>query len=201
MPHGPEHHLEEAEHAQHAKHDPFDRRVAMTMAIVAATLACVTLLSHRAHNATLQNQIKANDNFTLASSRWAQYQAKVGRMSNYELELQWFPLVAKDPQASSAESSAVHLKKVQNKVDEWRKDMAEVKEIAEGYQKKSEEYIKASEHAHHQSDYFDLGELGVELSLVLCSVAVLSKRAGFWYSGIGVGIIGAAIALVGLFIH
>ena len=32
----------------------------MTMAIVAAALACITMLSHRAHNETLSYQIKAN---------------------------------------------------------------------------------------------------------------------------------------------
>ena len=44
--------MEHAEHAVHAAHDPFDRRVSMTIAIVAAALACITMLSHRAHNAT-----------------------------------------------------------------------------------------------------------------------------------------------------
>ena len=47
MSHGMEEHLEHAEHAQHAAHNPFDRRVAMSMAIVAAVLACVAMLSHR----------------------------------------------------------------------------------------------------------------------------------------------------------
>src|SRR4051812_34094187 len=69
MAHGTEHHLEEAHHAEHARHDPFDRRVAMTMAIVAAALACVTMLSHRAHNETLKNT-------TEAANQWAYFQAK-----------------------------------------------------------------------------------------------------------------------------
>src|SRR5438445_140893 len=56
MAEGTEKHLEHAEHARHAAHDPFDRRVAMTMAIVAAVLACVTMLSHRSHNETLRLQ-------------------------------------------------------------------------------------------------------------------------------------------------
>jgi len=55
-----EHHLEHAEHAQHAAHSPFDRRVTMTIAIIAAMLACVTLLSHRAHNETLALEIEAS---------------------------------------------------------------------------------------------------------------------------------------------
>jgi hypothetical protein len=71
-----EHHLEHAEHAHHAAHNPFDRRVTMSIAIIAAMLACVTMLSHRAHNATLQLHIEANDNFTLATNKWTYYQEK-----------------------------------------------------------------------------------------------------------------------------
>src|SRR4051794_4978397 len=84
MPHGTEHHLEEAHHAEHAAHDEFNKRVAMTMAIIAACLAFVTLLSHRAHNETLQFQILANMKKTEASNRWAQYQAKNIRKNEYE---------------------------------------------------------------------------------------------------------------------
>ena len=83
MSHGMEEHLEHAEHAQHAAHNPFDRRVAMSMAIVAAVLACVAMLSHRAHNETLQlqneanlKQIEANICHTEATDQWNYYQAK-----------------------------------------------------------------------------------------------------------------------------
>ena len=41
----------------------------------------------------------------------------------------------------------------------------------------------------------------IELALVLCSVAVLTKRAPFWYSGIAIGLIGAAVGLSGLLVH
>ena len=66
MTHGPDHHIEEAEHAAHAAHHPFDRLVAMTIAIVAAFLACATMLSHRAHTRTLQLQMEANNAGTKA---------------------------------------------------------------------------------------------------------------------------------------
>ena len=52
-------HLEHAEHAEHAAHNPYDRRVALTIAVVAAALAGVTLLSHRSHTETLQKQIES----------------------------------------------------------------------------------------------------------------------------------------------
>jgi hypothetical protein len=76
---GIEEHLEPAEHARSA----FDQRVAVTMAIVAALLASVTLLGHRAHNASLllsadaaRLQAEADIYHTRATDQWAFYQAK-----------------------------------------------------------------------------------------------------------------------------
>ena len=46
MAHGHAH--EEAEHAEHSSHDPFDKRVALSMVVIAALLASVKLLGHRA---------------------------------------------------------------------------------------------------------------------------------------------------------
>src|ERR1700709_2779327 len=84
MSHGTEHRLEEAEHAQHHAADPFTQRVAMTMAIVAACLAFVAMLSHRKHNEVIQNQIQSTAKFTEASNKWSQYQAK--RIRSYMFE-------------------------------------------------------------------------------------------------------------------
>src|SRR5437879_2581646 len=77
MSHGPEHHIEHAEHAAHAAHDPFDTRVILSITIITALLAAVTLLSHRAHNATLRLQMEA-------SNQWNYFQAKKNRMYLYE---------------------------------------------------------------------------------------------------------------------
>ena len=49
--------------------------------------------------------------------------------------------------------------------------------------------------SHLKSNLFDLGELGIELALVLCSIAVLTKRSTFWLTGIAVGIVGFLVAL------
>src|SRR5947209_13074464 len=154
MSHGTEHHLEETEHVQHASHDPFDRRVAMTMTIVAATLACVTMLSHRAHNATLKNT-------TEAANQWAYYQAKKNRSYLYEVSRTQLPVLAANSETSTKAQALVA--EWDRKLAKWEKDTEEIKEKAEHFEKEAET-------AHHRSDYFDGGELGVELSLVLCSV-------------------------------
>src|SRR5947209_19386436 len=96
MTHGTDQHLEHAEHVQHHAHDPFDRWVAMSMAIVAAVLACVSMLSHRAHNQTLKLHILANDDITEASNRWGYYQAKKNREYMYTADAALLAVLAKD---------------------------------------------------------------------------------------------------------
>ena len=53
--------------------------------------------------------------------------------------------------------------------------------------------------AHDGSNFFDLGELGIELALVLCSVAMLAKSRMLWIVGIVIGTLGFAVAMCGFF--
>jgi hypothetical protein len=195
---GPHEHLEHIEHQEHAAHSPFDKKVAMTMAIVAACLAAVTLASHRAHNETLQLQIEASIKQNEVTDEWGRYQAKKIRQYGYEAMAAESEFLAHDPSKEEKANSAIA---------DWRKKAAryegELKELEEKNKEKEGEVkslIKRSELTHHQGDRFDLGELGIELSLVLCSVAVLTKRAAFWYSGMGVGFVGAVAALTAFWI-
>jgi hypothetical protein len=186
-----EHHLENAEHAQHAAHDPFDRRVAVTIAIVAALLACVTLLSHRAHNETLQLQIEANDNLTLASNQWNYYQAKKNRQYLYEADTDLVRMLVKEPRAEVTE----RLKDWEDKVKKYKSDSDAIQEEAKEYDEKAKELRKDSEHRHHLGDRYDLAELAVEFAVVLCSVAILTKRKAFWQGGIAFALVGLGVAI------
>jgi hypothetical protein len=197
MSQGTEHHVEEAEHAQHAAHHPFDRRVAMTMAIVAAALACVTLLSHRAHNEVLQDQILAADRITEAADQWAYYQAKKNREYMYDADAALLADVAKDPAASD---------KAAGQIKDWKEGAAKYKEETKEIEAKAQELTRAagefrerSEAAHVRGNFFDVGELGIELALILCSIAVLTKRRPFWLFGIVIGLIGLAVGAAGFF--
>ena len=67
--------------------------------------------------------------------------------------------------------------------------------------KEAENYRDESDHKHHQAFYFDLGELCVELALVLSSVAILTKRSGYWYGGMAIGLIGLVVVAMGFFAH
>jgi hypothetical protein len=227
MTHGPEQTMEHAEHAAHAAHNPFDRRVSMTIAIVAAVLACITMLSHRAHNSTLLYQAEANRflaevnryqmianiKHTQATDQWNFFQANNIRNHQYRADLKLLSVLGKDP-AKTSEYAEVQ-RDWTSKVDDYAKKLpelqAEARKLdneakenqrkAEECQEKIDHSLKESEHAHHQADRFDWGELAVELAVVLCSVAVLTKASGFWYSGMVMGAIGAMIGLSAFLVH
>jgi hypothetical protein len=171
----------------------------MTMAIVAAVLACVTMLSHREHTETLRLQNEATIHHTQASDQWAYYQAKKNREYFYAASE-----VILEPVAAKAENSKALLATAEewkSKAQKYEQEAAEIQSEAKEFANQAKELQKESEHAHHRADRFDLGELGVELALVLCSLAVLTKRKGFWFSGIGFGILGAAVAASAMFLH
>lgn len=230
MPHGTEHHLEEAEHAQHHAADPFTQRVAMTMAIVAACLAFVAMLSHRKHNEVIQQQIQSSAKFTEASNKWSQYQAKRIRSYMLEADSELLAALAGGPSTDSGPSSAEkQIKKWKDKVQEYQKGDPKWEEKRDRYeaakkeaakeeggdpdslpnlQQKADKLTEESNHmrelgkvAHHQADYLDSGHLGLELGLVLCSIAVLTKKKMFWYTGAAVGIVGFLVSMLAFLPH
>lgn len=199
-----EHALEHGEHAVHAAADPFDRRVTMTIAITAALLACVTLLSHRAHTDTLRLQMEASDEFLKASNQWNYFQAKKNRQYLYETAATRTRMDLENP-ALSKEVAAEWTKKVEGDVKYWKANASRYSKEVETIEKDAKELTEnsthlrqQSTHIHHTGTWYDLGELCVEIGLVLCSIAVLTKKREFWYAGMGASGLGVCFALWGL---
>jgi Domain of unknown function (DUF4337) len=106
-------HLEQAEHAGHGA-DPFTVRVAMTMAIIAAILAAVSLIGHRKHNEALQKQGDSNRlltesaGFRVESSNiFAWYQSKRARVDDADKSITNTKLYAAAPNSDSLRDEVV----------------------------------------------------------------------------------------------
>jgi hypothetical protein len=197
MPHGTEHHLEEAEHAPHHTHDPFQLKVAVTIAILAAALACVTMLSHRSHSETLQHEIRSNDDITEAANQWAYYQAKKNRQYMLEANCQMLQVLQEQP----SESAKKQIADWRAKASEYKEDTKKIEDKARDLGKDARVEQGKAEEAHHSSNRFDFGELGVEMALVLCSIALLTRRREFWYVGLILGAIGFVWAMTAFLPH
>jgi hypothetical protein len=205
----PHEHIEHAEHNAHVQ-DPFDKRVAASIAVVAAVLAGISMLGHRKHNEVLQLQgesnrlqteasiiqTKANIDHTHATDQWGFYQAKNIREHMYTANLGLTDVIAKDP-ARTKEANDLR-KKMQGQVDKYQKElpemMAKAQALTAAGAKKQAEVLKKQEeagrmlgeshHTHLQADRLDYAHLGAEIGIVLCSLALLTKRRGFWFAGL-----------------
>lgn len=199
MPHSTHEHLEEAEHVEHAAHDQFTRNVATTMAIIAAFLAAVALLSHRSHTETLRLVTFSNIRHTQASDIWNYFQAKNIRNHQYGMFLELMEFVGTD--VPDQERRGLALKSWQDRVAKYEKELPDLEAQARGLEEEADDYRARSESMHHRADRFDLGELGIELGLVLASIAILTRRRFFWLSGIVSASIGALVAASAFILH
>ena len=228
MSHGPEHQMEHAEHAAHASHDAFNRQVTMSIAIVAAVLACVTMLGHRAHNETLRLQgealtlqTKASQKTTERANEWAYSQTKniFNLLSEIELDnlsllavsgdMRNFDEIRKRYESTVEYYSGSKDNRTTDKSKDRKKADGKLAKIEEAARKMAEEVKEIEEEAkkklekshemHDKGDRFDYSELGLQFGVVLCSLAILTKSRGFWFAGLLSSAVGAAIAMTAQF--
>jgi hypothetical protein len=156
------------EHAEHAS-SGFDKRVAASMAAIAAALAVVTVMGHISTTDELLRQQKASD-------QWSYYQAKSIRRYTSEFARDIFAALQK------TEGSETYGKNA----EKYRKDMEEVQEKAKEFETESETWGARALHLHY-------GGIFLELAIVFCSLSILTKRAFIWYGALIMAVIGLVI--------
>lgn len=179
MPEGIE--LQEAHHSH--EDNPLIIPVSVTISILAVLVAIVTLMGHRAHTEELSRE-------TQAASRWQQYQAKSIRQRMTQVGLDIVSEVA----PLNKEKGEELAKKYEKEVEHYASDKEDVSKVAEGLEAERDR-------AMLRADRFDLGEVLLEIALVICSLTLLAKRKIFWFGGILVGAIGFAVAATGFFLR
>jgi hypothetical protein len=158
------------EHAEHA-HNPFDKRVAASMAITAAALAVVSVLSHLATTEEIIKQQKASD-------QWSYYQAKSIRRYESEVARDMFAALKNDKQSEQYAKNS----------EKYKKDNEEIQKEARALE--DESHLKG-----RQELRLDFGEVFLELAIVLGSLSILTKRALLWYLAMAGGTAGVVIAV------
>jgi len=172
----PEELTELHEHAEHAREHPDLAPVTLTMAVLAVLVAAVSLLGHRTHTEEIILQNKVTD-------QWAYYQAKNIRRHTDELFADLTTVVA------SKDADAVA--KLQGK---YRAEADRYKDEQKELDKQARETEKETELARRKADRFDLGEVFLEIALVVTSITLLSGRRIFWYFGLLMATAGVLVA-------
>jgi len=171
------------ENAEHGRENPSLAPISVTMAILAVFVAVVSLLGHRSHTGELLLQNRATD-------QWSYYQAKNIRRHNYEMGVDLLSLVEfKD----KAQADKVR-EKYQKEAERYTKEQAEIEDQAKDLEKES-----ALE--QRRANRFDLGEVFLEIALVISSLSLLSRKRFYWFLGIVSGLAGLAVAATGFLLH
>jgi hypothetical protein len=171
------------EHAEHGKEHPDLAPVTLTMAVLAVLVATISLLGHRSSTEEVILQNKVTD-------QWSYYQAKNIRRHNDELIAGLAGVVA----SKDAEAAAKFQEKIRAEAERYGDDKKEA-------ETKARELEQEFGLAHRKTDRFDLGEVFLEIALVITSITLLSGRRIYWHLGLLFGAAGIVIAVSAWLVH
>ncbi len=184
--------------------DPFGRRVAITIAIIAIVLSAFTAVGDNAKTEALVRT-------TEAANRWAYFQSKSIKEHSYELQKELLQTMAP---GTIDEGKRVELvKKYDKKIAKYKEEKTDIgfgrkdehghwKEIQDDQGKPLISATQLEGEAKHElavNDRCDNAVLLLQIAVVLCSVAILVELHAFWYIGMGVALVGAIVGTTALF--
>ena len=158
------------EHVHHAQ-DPFDKRVAASMAIIAALLAVVSVLGQHLQTEELLLQQESSD-------QWAFYQAKSIRRFVSQATRDTLGEVKASPQM----------------VNKYEQEAARYKSDSDEIQREAAKLQTESRVSGRQSARVHFGEIFLEIAIVFASLAILTKRPMIFYGAILAGLVGVIIS-------
>ena len=151
-------------------------RIALAISILAVLVALVTVLGHGPANDALLMQSRAND-------QWGEYQAKKIRQDNLTVVVDQMML-----QASPSAATQVKMAEYKAHIEKWTKDLEESQAKA----REDEAEVKLAE---RKGSRFDVAEAMLQISVVLASITLLTRKKTFFLLGVVLGVVGVAAAV------
>jgi Domain of unknown function (DUF4337) len=203
--------LEQAERFYHDSLTLFDRRVAMSMAMIAAILAFVSMLRDKAGNDMIRLQVRAHslsiqsngDLMRASDQAILSRQLGINRrrtedfLTSLALTLPVDSLAAERTRAEHEHHD--QLEQITKETAESEQRTADLIRHAAELASKSQSLKEQSDHDAERNEWLERLQLVVEVALVLCSIAILTKQKGYWIAGglaAAVGFVGALLTLL-----
>jgi len=157
--------------------NPFEERVALTIALLAVVLALVENLGDNAKTSAI---LKTNE----AANQWAYYQSKSIKQNLYETESRLVGFLSTADAASQAKTR----EQIASEVARYQAEKGEIKQSAE-------RLVAEAQANSRVNDRCDLASLLLQVAVVVCSVSILSTWKPLWLGGIGLGVAGAFVGV------
>jgi hypothetical protein len=156
--------------------DPFEKGIALTIAIFAVVLSFV---DNTGDNAKTDAIVKTTE----AANKWAYFQSKSLKENLADSSATLLGLLtATDPAAAKAKQEEL-VKEVARYEGEKKQLMTEARELEQ-----------QSAHALAINDRSDLASLLLQIAVVVCSIAILVRWKPIFFGGVAVGLAGIAVA-------
>ena len=163
-----------------------ERIVGLIIAVIAVVLAVVSSFAHETHNDEILAHVDAAD-------QYAFYQAKKERRAQLELSSDNLNLEA---DRFSPAALAQSQKLLAGYGTEIKRLEAEGKEI----QAKGDDLMAESKRLASKAGVLDLGEIALQIAIVLCSITIITEQNLFARAGVIIAVVGALVALWGVFL-
>ena len=173
---------------EHAAHEhahggvPHAKKAAVVIATLAACLAVCETAAKDAQTAVLTHHIAASDT-------WTQYQGKAGRRATFNATADILSSLpgASDPTVAKRIADAVaNAERIRN--EPGKDGMEQLAALAQG-----QEHVR--DHEEHRHHGLEIASGGLQLSIVLVSVSIVTGVGALLVGG---GLLGAAAAIYGL---
>lgn len=162
--------------------DPFEKRVALTISILAICLSFVTNLGDNAKTSSILTTSDSTD-------QWAFYQAKSTRAQIAAMHGDLVMRLSTDERSDDARNQAIRLGQDARHYD------AEKNEI----KSKAEQLVAEAAHQSAINNRCDKAALFLQIGVVVCSVSILAESHKFWWLGMLLGITGMSVGATAYF--
>ena len=163
-----------------------ERVIGLIIAAIAVVLAVVSALAHTTHNDEILAHVDAAD-------QYAFYQAKKDRHAQLELSTDNLVL-NRDRLTPEGQTHAFQL--LANYAAEMKKLESDSAEI----HARGDDLLKESSHLARKAGVLDLGEIALQIAVVLCSISILTEQKLFVRMGVAIALVGVLVAVWGEFL-
>lgn len=150
--------------------------ISLAISILAVLVAMVTVMGHRTHTEAVLMQGKAAD-------QWNLYEAKKIRQDSLLVTIDQMALQP----TVDAKASAAKLTEYKAHIAKWTQDLKEEQDTAN-------EYEAEVKQAEAKAVRFDIGEAMLQISVVLSSITLFTRRRSYFVGGLSLGVIGIVIS-------
>lgn len=165
--------------------------MAITTVLIAVAATLSTFKGGGYSTKSLLNQTEASD-------QWAFYQSK--SIKSYIYDMRAENLEVKVESLEKEKGNEHLIEKYNKKIDEYKQNVKKYEEEKETIKKTATSFQDQRDECKKHSGKFGIGVIFLQISILLSSIATLSKKKFVWICGLGLGIIGIFYFIDGFFL-